>query len=375
MTRFQFVAHKKIWFTIAAILMVLSFSVLMFKGLNFSLEFTGGTSITWQFDKPVTVEQVRAQMAKYDLGGSKSVIQPVGDAKDNTVLIRTESLRVSTQDAAIPGSESTFTQDTVLKGIQKDLGGERVSVLNVGPAWGAQVTQSALIALFLSFLAVFIYIALRFEYKMGAAALLSLAHDMAIAVGIYALVGREVSPATIAAFLTVLGYSLYDTIVVFHRVLENSRKLGKETYSTMVNTSVNQVLVRSMNTSFSTLVPVIAIMLFGGETLKDFAFALLVGFIPGTYSSIFLATPFLAWWKEREPRYAALRRKVAAMESGEERPRYKRKAAADKAAEGTTGVATAEAESTDVSEGGEETKPATPQAAKPKARKPKKKKR
>lgn len=335
---FEFIETRKYWFLLSLIVVLIALGALVFKGLNFSLEFTGGTSITWKFDKAVKVEQIRGEMGKFGLGGAKSIIQPVGKAGQHEFIIRTEPLPANT--------DRPNDQTEVLQGLQQDLGGERVSVLTVGPAWGKQVTQAAVVALILSLAAILLYLSIRFEYKMAVTAVGALFHDITIAVGVYALVGREVSPATIAAFLTILGYSLYDTIVVFHRILENSRKMGKVTYSRMTNSSVNQVVVRSINTSVVTLLPVIAILLYGGDTLKDFAFALLVGIIPGAYSSIFLASPLLAIWKEAEPRFVALRRRVEAIERGEESPRFKRK----KAAAGKN----AEAEAADVAAGAAE---------------------
>ena len=165
-------------------------------------------------------------------------------------------------------------------------------VTTIGPDWGASVIRASLIAFLVSIVLIIIYIAIRFEYKMGFTAIVSLLHDLIIVMGIYALVGREVNPNTIAALLTILGYSLYDTVVVFHRINDNMTDLSiKCTFMTMANHSINQVFIRTINTTLTSLIPVIAMLFFGGETLKDFAFAMVVGLIAGSYSSIAVATP------------------------------------------------------------------------------------
>ena len=180
----------------------------------------------------------------------------------------------------------------------------------IGPDWGASVIQSSLIAFLVSIVLIIIYIAIRFEYKMGVTAIVALLHDLVLVMGIYALVGREVNPNTIAALLTILGYSLYDTVVVFHRINDNMKSDDvKCTFMTMANHSINQVLVRTVNTTLTSLIPVLAMLFFGGETLKDFAFAMSIGLICGSYSSIAVAAPLYAMWKTREPRYAKLVKK------------------------------------------------------------------
>jgi preprotein translocase SecF subunit len=185
----------------------------------------------------------------------------------------------------------------------------------VGSEWGREVSVKALIALGVFVVIILIFITLRLEFKMGVAAIIALVHDTLITVGIYSLTGRQVTPVTVIAFLTILGYSLYDTIVVFDRVEENSNLMarsGKISYADIVNESVNQTLMRSIGTTLTTLLPIATILIFGGGTLKDFAFALFLGVFLGAYSSVFLASPILAVWKEREPRYAAVREKVEA---------------------------------------------------------------
>ena len=181
----------------------------------------------------------------------------------------------------------------------------------IGPDWGTSVIQSSCIAFFVSLLLIIAYISFRFrDPKMGVSAVIALLHDLVIVLGVYVLVGREVTPNTIAALLTILGYSLYDTVVVFHRINENMKaEAPKCTFATMANHSVNEVLVRSLNTSITSLIPVVAMLVFGGETLRDFALAMTVGLVCGCYSSYAIATPIYVMWKTREPKFAKLLKK------------------------------------------------------------------
>jgi preprotein translocase subunit SecF len=187
---------------------------------------------------------------------------------------------------------------------------ELLGVSDVGPGWGGQVSRQALIAVLVFILAIMVYISIRFEFKMAVTAIIEITHDLIITIGVFALSGREVTPATVIAVLTILGYSLYDTIVVFDRIKENADLLtrqSRKTYSDVVNDSVNQVLARSINTSLTTLIPIVSILIFGGATLQAFAFPLFIGVFAGTYSSIILAPPILSIWKETEPKYKAYR--------------------------------------------------------------------
>ena len=183
---------------------------------------------------------------------------------------------------------------------------EDVSIQVVGPTWGAQITRQALIGLAIVLVAITIYVSLRFEWKMALAAIVAMLHDVVITAGVYALTGRQVSPPTVIAILTILGFSLYDSVVIYDKVKENTESpvyLAKDTYEGVANLSMNQVLMRSVNTSLVVVLPILSLLLFGGETLKDFAFAMLVGVITGAYSSIFVAVPLLVILKEREPRF------------------------------------------------------------------------
>jgi preprotein translocase subunit SecF len=187
---------------------------------------------------------------------------------------------------------------------------DQINERDVGPTWGSQISKKALQGLIIFLILVTVYISFRFEWKMAGAALVALLHDLLITAGIYALVGREVTPASVIAILTILGYSLYDTVVIFDKVKENTDNaalVARETYSGVVNMSLNQTLMRSVNTSLVVLLPIGTLLLFGGTTLKDFAFALFVGVASGTYSSIFVAAPILTILKEREPRFQQIR--------------------------------------------------------------------
>ncbi len=293
----NFLGHKKVFLSIAAALVIASFAVVGFKGLNFGIEFIGGTSVEFHGTGDITIEQMRTEFDA--VGEPDAVIQTTTADGQNGFLVRT-----TTTDA----ETATANANQVASDLGLSTSGFEVTT--IGPDWGASVIQSSLIAFLVSIILIIIYIAIRFEYKMGITAIISLLHDLILVMGIYALAGREVNPNTIAALLTILGYSLYDTVVVFHRINDNMKESEiKCTFMTMANHSINQVLIRTVNTTLSSLIPVIAMLLFGGETLRDFAFAMTVGLICGSYSSIAVATPLYAMWKSREPNYAKLNKK------------------------------------------------------------------
>ncbi|NPV59522.1 MAG: protein translocase subunit SecF [Actinobacteria bacterium] len=297
------------WFALSSALIVISLAAMLAMGLNLGIEFKGGYLLKVRLDRPADVEEVRGILAGYSGQGlDKSIVQ-TGESDAGPVLI----LRMPYIE------DSTARKDTIAEVTSRidDLYGieETLQEEQVGSEWGREVSVKALIALAVFLVVILIYITLRLEFKMAVTAIAALVHDTIITVGIYALSGRQVTPVTVIAFLTILGYSLYDTIVVFDRVEENANLMARSariSYSEMVNESVNQTLMRSIGTTLTTLLPIITILVFGGETLKDFAFALLLGVFLGAYSSIFVASPLLALWKEREPRYAALREKVEA---------------------------------------------------------------
>ncbi|MBU1672515.1 MAG: protein translocase subunit SecF [Actinobacteria bacterium] len=298
------IGHKYVWFAISVVIVIVAAIALFTRGLDWGIDFTGGTELDVRMKPGTSIADVRSAIGK--LGYSTAQIQSSG--KD-TFIIRVPKL----DDAKKKALEEGLKAD----GMEEVLG-----VNDVGPGWGAQVSRQAVIAVIVFLLAILIYISFRFEFKMAITAIIEVFHDLVITVGVYALVGWVVTPATVIAVLTILGYSLYDSIVIFDRVKENADQLtrqSKKTYSQMVNDSVNQVLVRSINTSVTTLIPILCIMFFGGETLKNFAFALFLGVLSGSYSSEFLGPPILATWKETEPKYKAFRERAEVREGRERR--------------------------------------------------------
>lgn len=299
---FQIMQRRRRWFILSGTVIAISIIALIFRGLNYSIDFTGGSLIEYRPATEVTVEQVRDLLSQdpYDRGDAE--VQIVGG---DQVSIRTTAL------TDLSASERTQLFDELAE--QGGIGPNDISAQVVGPTWGEQISRQALIGLVIVLLAISVYITFRFEWKMAIGAMAAMVHDVVITAGVYALTGREVSPPTVIAILTILGFSLYDTVVIFDKVKENTEStalLGKDTYEGVANTSMNQVLMRSINTSLVVILPILSLLLFGGVTLKDFAFAMLIGVVTGAYSSIFIATPILVILKEREPRYQQLRARL-----------------------------------------------------------------
>ena len=293
----NFLGYRRVFLGVAAVLVCVSLAIVGVKGLNFGIEFVGGTSVSFHGTGDVTTEQMRTAFDQ--AGEPDAVVQTTNADGDEGYLVRTTTTSAE---------EATQRANQVADSL--GLSTDSFEVTTIGPDWGASVIQSSLIAFLVSIVLIIIYIAIRFDYKMGITAIVALLHDLVLVMGIYALVGREVNPNTIAALLTILGYSLYDTVVVFHRINDNMRGDDiKCTFMTMANHSINQVLVRTINTTLTSLIPVLAMLFFGGETLKDFAFAMAIGLICGSYSSVAVATPLYAMWKTREPRNAKLVKK------------------------------------------------------------------
>lgn len=297
----DFMGKRNVFFVISAALTVVAIAALLIKGLTFGIEFQGGTVMTLTGTQGVETEQVRDALETAGVpDAANAVIQPTDDGG---FIVRT-------------GESDTAAAQQAFGIIVSELGlpEQDVNVTTIGPGWGANVTNAALIALAISLVAILGYVSIRFEYKMSFMAVLALFHDALIVLGIYAIAGREVTPNTIAALLTILGYSLYDTIVVFHRIKENASGLSKRSFMEMTNDSINQMLMRWVNTGLVQVIPVLGLLFFGGETLRDFAFAMSIGLIAGAYSSIGLASPLYAVWKEREPRFQALKKKYEAQQ-------------------------------------------------------------
>ena len=385
-TNFQFNKHGKRWAILSGTLIVLSFVALFARGLNFGIDFEGGTSWQVRMASGHTAHVADARKLLSSLGFSDAKVSILSGKNGQSVNVQEhvvtdplEKVRdvLATAGGVTPadvqfnsaptgaGGAFTFTaaktvkpnKDTInkalaatkLRGQTVSIDGQNVtvtaktlpvsptekvavalaryagatrddvSISTVGPTWGHDVSRNAIKALIYFFILLAVYLSIRFEMKMAVAAIVAVIHDIIFTVGVYALFHFSVTPATITAFLTILGFSLYDTVVVFDKVRENQRTLaatGRSTYGEMVNRSLNQVLMRSLSTSLVALLPVMSLLIvgtgvFGATALEDFALALAAGLFIGSYSSIFVAAPLLAWWKEREPQYRALAQRRA----------------------------------------------------------------
>jgi preprotein translocase subunit SecF len=307
----DFVGRSRLWLQVSVAALLLCAAGVAVRGLNLGLDFTGGTAFvvsgaTAQF----TTEDLRGALG--ELGIDEVTAQVVEGDEGRGAIVTTPALE------EIGGQQDRAVVDRLAEVTGAPAGSIDVSA--VGPRWGAQVSRQALRALVVFLVLVVAYITLRFELRMALAAVAALFHDVFFTVGIYALLGFQVSPASVIALLTILGYSLYDTVVVFDRVKEDTARLNPlstVTYGEVANRALNEMLVRSLSTSVTALLPVGSLLvvgatLLGADTLQDLALALFVGMAAGTYSSIVVATPVLVWLKEREPRYAELRDKVLA---------------------------------------------------------------
>ena len=301
LTRFDFVGNRRRWFILSGVLLLISALGLGFRGLNLGIDFVGGTGVEAPNEAGASIEDVRSALGEIGQAGAKAQLLGGGDA-----------IRVQTE-------ELTTSELTQLIATVAQVGGVDVSEVSsedVGPTFGEQVAESALRALIIFLIVVTIFIAIRFEWRMAVAAMAALFHDLLLTAGVYAVTGFEVTPATVVAILTILGYSLYDTVVVFDKIEEHIElEHEKSTITGIVNTSMNQVLMRSINTSLTSLLPVGSLLfvgsfLLGAATLREFALALFVGIAAGTYSSIFFASPILAIWKEREDEWQRMRRRL-----------------------------------------------------------------
>jgi preprotein translocase subunit SecF len=307
-SRIDFLRVWKRSLAVSAVLVLLSIGALVTKGLNYGIDFEGG--IVWEVSVTgVSIDDARAALEPSGLGEIK--IQTVGD----------DVLRIQAGSDAQEKETEVADELAALAGVER----QDVSISTVGPSWGDEITRSAIRALAFFFVAILLYLSVRLEWRMAVGALVAVLHDIIISAGIYALFGFEVTPATVISFLTILGYSIYDTIVVFDKVKENEARPsvgGKLSYPELMNLSMNQVLLRSLNTTVSSLIPVISILVIGSfvlgvTTLRDFSLALAIGLTAGAYSSIFVAAPVVAWLKERDPK----RRSRSGQASGASRTR------------------------------------------------------
>src|ERR1700758_4910767 len=332
----NFVRKQRPWYRISGIILLISIVALLVKGLNFSQDFTGGSSFT--FPATSSTSQGAISRVVTAAGGGTATVQYQSNTLLHQWTVQTGTLPNATTQNVASALEKAF-----------HIAQSNMTIQIVGPTWGGQITSKAIEALIIFLVVIVIYLSVAFEWRMATAAVVALMHDIVITVGVYALTGFSVSPTSVIGLLTILGYSLYDTMVVFDKVRENTAGLlttQRSTYSDAANLALNQTLVRSMNTSLTALLPVASILfvgagLLGAGTLKDLSLVLFVGMLSGTYSSICIATPVLADLKEREPQYKELAKRIRLREAG---GRAAKRAAAATASALTTAIGTAEPE-------------------------------
>ncbi|WP_405147616.1 protein translocase subunit SecF [Sphaerisporangium sp. NBC_01403] len=303
----DFVGRYRLWSSLSGVLLLISIVGLVFQGLNLGVEFKGGSVFSFAKPPSSSIQDVRSTVE--DAGVHQVIVQEAGPR-----------WRVTTE--SLPVSEVSRVQNVISD--KYDIPGNQVSKQIIGATWGGEVLNKAIIGLIVFMIAIILYLTLAFEWKMALAAVVALIHDLVITAGVYAWSGFEVTPATMLGFLTILGYSLYDAVVVFDMIKEVTAKLGttsKMTYTQAANNALNHTLIRSLNTSLVAILPVAAILfigttLFGAGTLKDLSLALFVGMIVGTYSSLCVATPLLVLLKEREPKYLAIAKRLSTTKGG-----------------------------------------------------------
>lgn len=314
-TTIRFVSRRKVWFTASAVALIICALSIGLRGFNFGVEFVGGNSL--QFPSgTATVSQV--QRAATDSGVPTESVQQAGTGSRATFVVRTKVLPSGEIDKLTSTIANELGSKIQVKG--RDLRASDISQTQVSASWGHDVTNKAVIALIVFLVAVSIFISVLFEWRLALGAIVGVLHDLVITAGVYSLVGFEVTTSTVVGLLTILGYSLYDNIVVYDKVRENTRGVigaARESYSDAANRAVNQTLARSINTSLIALLPVAGLLfvgagLLGVGTIKDLALVLFIGLAVGAYSSLFLATPIACWLKERQPEYVALRKRLAA---------------------------------------------------------------
>lgn len=307
----DFTGHKLWWFAISGVIILIGIGSLFIKGggnpangLNYGLEFKEGTRISVAFEKQPSLADVREVVSAAGYGNAQiQQTENVAGTSLGGFQMQTTTLSPAEQEKLRTALNDAFT-------ISERDGTAVFSLETVGATFGQQVVSSSLKAIAIALLLILGYVTLRFKWQFAIGAIAAEIHDLLIVIGVYSITGREVTTATIAAVLTILGYSLYDTVIIYDRIRENEPLMRQLPYGRIVNTSLAQTLTRSMNTTLTTLLPVLCLLFFGGDTLKDFAFALLIGILSGAYSSIFIAAPITTLLKEREPQWRKL--KVAA---------------------------------------------------------------
>ena len=308
------------FFTLSGTILLIGAIAIGARGVNFGIDFVSGTQIQATLAKRATVPEIASAVNSLHLKSGKTsigqpVVQQLSSPKKHHANGGGYTFQISTKALTIAEIGGLGSGPNTLRGLldkRYTIVANSFQEKTVGPSFGVTVADSAAIAIIASLAAICVYVALRFQWKYAVPVMIALMHDLLITAGVYALTGREVTADTVAALLTILGYSMYDTIIVFDRVRENVQKMQNAAFSQIVNRSMAEVVTRSLATSLCTLLPIAALLFFGGSTLRDFAFAMLVGVISGAYSSIFIASPVLTHWKEREPVYRRRRARIAA---------------------------------------------------------------
>jgi preprotein translocase subunit SecF len=317
-TRIDFIGKRNLWFAISGVVLLACVGSLVIRGFDYGIEFEGGVAIQSPVppDGPAAdlsnaevIAEVRSALGEFGADDAQVQVEESTDGDERNVIVQTAEISDPERQQDVVNAVSETVGSTI----------EETDSQRIGSKWGAQITDKAVRALVIFVFVILAFISWRFDWKMGIAAIVALLHDLLLTAGVYSLVGFEVTPSTVIAILTILGYSLYDTVVVFDKVEEDADAYagtGKMTYQAAANLAMNQVFARSLNTSMTTLIPVAALLfvgagLAGAATLKDLALALFVGILGGTYSSMYIATPVLSIMKEREPRYRNVRDKIA----------------------------------------------------------------
>ncbi len=321
-TKLDFIGTRKRWYLASGIILLVCVLSFVFRGFNIGVEFEGGTQFQVSAaSSSITPAEVEKAVTASGVTTPADPAQEVGSGGSRSIVVKTETL-------------SAADQGTVSTSIQNELkvGSDKVSIQSVSSTWGGEVTQKAVIALIVFLVLVSIYLAIWFQWRMAVGAIVSLLHDLLVAAGVYSIIGFEVTPSTVVGLLTILGFSLYDTVVVFDKIRENTRDItagSRTTYSEATNLAVNQTLMRSINTSLISLLPVAGLLFVGAGilgvgTIKDLALILFVGLASGAYSSLFLAAPIVVELTERQPQYRALTRRVLARRAADAREAAKR---------------------------------------------------
>lgn len=287
-THINFLGHRRAAFILSGTLIVIGMiSLIVHGGPRLGIDFQGGTLVQVQFEKPIDADQIRDALVEVGMGGAE--IQRFGGNREAIIRVQQE------EEGDLTG--------VILGALEKAIPDNKAEVRReelVGPKVGSELRMKATNAILIALALILIYISIRFEFKFAVGAVAALVHDVAITLGIFSLTGREISLPVVAAFLTIVGYSLNDTIVVYDRIRENRRKLYGKSLVDIVDISINETLSRTLITSLTTLIVVLCIFFFGGEVIKDFAFALMVGVIVGTYSSVYVASPLVVEWQIHE---------------------------------------------------------------------------